>query len=163
MGVENGVRARLVGRVDAVASMGPRHDGRGKRNRRHDAHRRQMALQWGHATMGVENARQPLVCALRVVLQWGHATMGVENYSWLAPGLKAAASLQWGHATMGVENRPAGGPVLRLADRFNGATPRWAWKTHGSPPGRSGLKGLQWGHATMGVENPVDQRQLEFP
>jgi hypothetical protein len=38
-------------------------------------------LQWGHATMGVENCRRPplpLVVPGRF-LQWGHATMGVES------------------------------------------------------------------------------------
>ena len=66
-----------------------------------------------------------------------------------------AVVLQWGHATMGVENHescPAAGAARRS---FNGATPRWAWKTHGPGAARLRTGKLQWGHATMGVENIV--------
>src|SRR5579883_759886 len=40
-----------------------------------------------------------------------------------------------------------------LPQGFNGATPRWAWKTYQAIMQRYGLTQLQWGHATMGVEN----------
>src|SRR5579883_3065216 len=56
---------------------------------------------------------------------------------------------------MGVENHescPAAGAARRS---FNGATPRWAWKTHGPGAARLRTGKLQWGHATMGVENIV--------
>src|SRR5579883_2992477 len=54
---------------------------------------------------------------------------------------------------MGVENRAAASARPSGSWRFNGATPRWAWKT-GHEVHRPGQRfELQWGHATMGVEN----------
>src|SRR5579883_2593803 len=156
MGVENaGLRHRRP--AFSHASMGPRHDGRGKLDRdvdrdeannasmgpRHDGRGklRQAGLGAGNrpASMGPRHdGRGKPVRALEM---------------WLT-----ALKLQWGHATMGVENPPGVSPCLFFVSSFNGATPRWAWKTQRVGLAAHQLVGLQWGHATMGVENPCIYR-----
>src|SRR5579883_196965 len=187
--------------------MGPRHDGRGKR-REWRAHwsipsrfngatprwawktrritRGSSAtgrLQWGHATMGVENIMINRKVASLGTLQWGHATMGVENAKaalvsriqdvsfngatprWAWKTAQTCAIEHSINASMGPRHDGRGKPAARraapgLSQSFNGATPRWAWKT--PKPSRliRRLVELQWGHATMGVENGLVRARL---
>src|SRR5579883_2394339 len=177
MGVENESNV-WRGELRLWASMGPRHDGRGKHRllgefkgglRRFNGATPRWAwktdddefsfefefkLQWGHATMGVENPKYSAMLTREVFgLQWGHATMGVENVPlWLFH--LATGKLQWGHATMGVENRSSPEKMKEL-----GITLQWGHATMGveniraDAAKRAAQQSLQWGHATMGVEN----------
>ncbi len=155
-------------------------------------------LQWGHTQTGVEarrcehqglqrirfNGATPKRAwkrphRLRVSrshdrLQWGHTQTGVEA-PWVSIWTLTESSLQWGHTQTGVEAR---GQRLVGRDRlrFNGATPKRAWK-HGArrssdycglasmgphPNGRGSANDverlevmkeeLQWGHTQTGVE-----------
>ena len=106
-------------------------------------------LQWGHAEMGVETVwvhqrQRPYMCFNGATPKWAwrlirlqqhpegrHASMGPRrngrgDASLLADGARVER-LQWGHAEMGVETwcRFAGS---RFKRRFNGATPKWAWR-----------------------------------
>src|SRR5438874_299602 len=104
--------------------MGPRHEGRGRRQFFTDELATKCALQWGHATRGVENTAQPLpLSAWPFTLQWGHATRGVEDLR------KARALKPLRKASMGPRHEGRG---------------RQPCPEHAStPPGP-----LQWGHAT---------------
>ena len=56
-----------------------------------------------------------------VALQWGHAVIGVDTLKSLR-GIFEAALLQWGHAVIGVDTRRR--PIaLTTPLSFNGATP----------------------------------------
>src|SRR5579883_1503554 len=129
MGVENAGRRPDPIRTEP-ASMGPRHDGRGKRLFRRPDRRRQ-----GPASMGPRHdGRGKRDCRRRV-------SRPARSFNGATP--------RWAWKT-----RPPP-PPLAPPQGFNGATPRWAWKTYQAIMQRYGLTQLQWGHATMGVENAV--------
>jgi len=108
-----------------------------------------VALQWGHASSGVETGLwaggQPVGCASmgpRLLRRGNDAIGGASNPLML---------LQWGHASSGVETRSpisaiaAGGAASmgpRLLRRGNYAV--------SSEDGADAM--LQWGHASSGVE-----------
>src|SRR5437016_3641611 len=79
--------------------------------------------------------------------------MGVED-----TGPSAASSCLWASFNGATprwawKTRGSAAASARTGDGFNGATPRWAWKTMTSTGGENRRRGLQWGHATMGVED----------
>ena len=110
-----------------------------------------VTLQWSHALSGVETrgpvpsrapplrfngatpfqAWRPARCSHSSfaggTLQWSHALSGVETSTRRSDRV-GVALLQWSHALSGVEtDATARGPV-RVASRFNGATPFQAWR-----------------------------------
>ena len=104
----------------AAASMGPRRDWRGYRQRGTRFHAGEK-LQWGHAVIGVDTTQ----VWLRVSLFFA-ASMGPRrDWRGYNPALFLPSSshmLQWGHAVIGVDTTrsPLG---LVTTGRFNGATP----------------------------------------
>jgi len=134
-----------------------------------------VALQWGHASTGVESGSTPSQVFVITWLQWGHASTGVERsithnlpastsllqWGHASTGVERCVSvlwtryrhvLQWGHASTGVE-RP--GSEIRVPTElqcFNGATPQQAWKVCNAHSRRTSRDPLQWGHASTGVE-----------
>ncbi len=106
--------------------MGPRRNGRGDVAEGGILADGAM-LQWGHAEMGVETYRQTLCDSSCLYASMGPRRNGRGDCSPSGQSSGRWLLLQWGHAEMGVETwcRFAGS---RFKRRFNGATPKWAWR-----------------------------------
>ena len=107
--------------------MGPRRDWRGYDNEA-DAILEAMALQWGHAVIGVDTGFCVVPPTTVSSLQWGHAVIGVDTIDLPNDQDSLQLVLQWGHAVIGVDTAAVGLQSWRYS------------------------RTLQWGHAVIGVD-----------
>src|SRR5207253_761447 len=120
-----------------IASMGPRHEGRGR-------------LGWwerhcggGDASMGARHEgggrrKDRPQDRHRLVRFKGATPRGAWKTAIFVDFARSKVGLQWGHATRGVEDHSPGHSARLPGYCFNGATPRGAWKTYSVSGGALG-------------------------
>src|SRR5438128_1412229 len=151
--------------------MGPRHEGRGRlifvlsssvsrmsfngatpRGAWKTELRLEVLPLRGGASMGPrhEGRGRPLATAgityATVQLQWGHATRGVEDKKHRRHHGVNGSRFN-GATPRGAWKTPSDSPIPCPLTGFNGATPRGAWKTVSLGTFLRLRSGLQWGHA----------------